>query len=85
MQYEDIKVGQILPAKKYNDLAVAKWHRDCDKARQEGRHWNMPQLAFYGFYSPRTGDHRKTGYVRRTPHGSHWFKTKVAAIAHIEN
>ena len=60
MDYQDLKTGDILPAKKYNDLAVAKWHKDWDKAKAEGRHWGqMPQLAFYGFYRPQQ---------RRTPH-----------------
>lgn len=80
MIYEDIKVGQIINAKRYNELATAKWHRDWDKAKASGRDWGqMPQLAFYGFYSPRTGEHRKDGFVCRTSHGSHWFKTKTLA------
>ena len=85
MQYEDIKTGQVIPAKLYNELSHAKWHRDYDKARAEGRDWGqMPQLAFYGFYSPRTGELRKSGYVRKMRSGSHWFKRKRDAIAYVE-
>ena len=85
MKYEDIKVGEILTAKKYNQLATDKWHRDWDKAKTEGRHWGcMPQLAFYGFYSPRTGEHRNNGFVRKTERGAQWFKTKTLAKEFIE-
>lgn len=85
MRYEDIKVGQVLNAKTYNQLATAKWHRDWDKAKEEGRNWAcMPQLAFYGFYSPRTGEHRTTGFVRKTERGGHWFKTKKEAVNYRE-
>lgn len=84
MNYEDIKTGQVLNARKYNELATAKWHRDWDKAKAEGRNWGMmPQLAFYGFYN-KSGNHRTDGFVRRTTSGSHWFKTKQAALAHTE-
>lgn len=83
MDYQDLKTGDILPAKKYNDLAVAKWHKDWDKAKAEGRHWGqMPQLAFYGFYRPNSGEHRTTGYVKKMPNGSHWFKTKREAMVY---
>lgn len=84
MQYEDIKVGQVLSAKVYNELATAKWKRDWDKAAAEQRWSTMPQLAFYGFYNQRTGDHRTTGFVRRTERGSHWFKTKKEAVEYRE-
>lgn len=80
MKYEDLKTGQIIPAKEYNKLAIEKYHRDCEAYRQSGRNSGMPQIAFYGFYSPRTNDHRQTGYVYKTKHGSHWFKTKRAAV-----
>jgi len=85
MQNEDIKTGQIFTAMKYNAISHAKWHRDWDKAKSEGRDWGqMPQLAFYGFYSPKTGELRKVGYVRKTENGAHWFKTKKEAFDYIE-
>lgn len=84
MRYEDIKTGQVLNAKTYNQLATDKWRRDWDKAAAEQRWSTMPQLAFYGFYSPRTGNHRNTGFVRRTERGSHWFKTKTEAVNYRE-
>ena len=85
MRYEDIKTGQVLTAKTYNQLATDKWRRDWDKAKEEGRNWAcMPQLAFYGFYNPRTGEHRTTGFVRKTERGGHWFKTKKEAVNYRE-
>jgi len=85
MLYEDIKVGQVIGAERYNELSLAKWHRDWDKAKAEGRNWSMmPQLAFYGFYSPKTGEFRKNGFVRRTTNGSAWFKTKKEALEYKE-
>ena len=85
MRYEDIKTGQVLNAKTYNQSATDKWRRDWDKAKEEGRNWAcMPQLAFYGFYSPRTGEHRTTGFVRKTERGGHWFKTKKEAVNYRE-
>ena len=88
MKYEDIKEGQVLSAKKYNELSLAKWHKDYEKASAEAHkmnYWgNMPQLAFYGFYSPRTGEFRKTGFVRKLKNGSHWFKTKKEALEYKE-
>ena len=39
MRYEDIKTGQVLNAKTYNQLATDKWRRDWDKAKEEGRNW----------------------------------------------
>ena len=85
MIYEDLKVGQVINAKRYNELSHAKWHRDYDKARDEGRDWGqMPQLAFYGFNSPKTGEPRKTGFVRKITSGAHWFKTKKEAIEYKE-
>jgi hypothetical protein len=85
MIYEDIKVGQVLNVVEYNKLSHAKWHRDYDKARLQGRDWGcMPQVAFYGFYHPKTGELRKTGFVRKTERGSHWFKLKRDALAYVE-
>lgn len=41
---------QVVSAKKYIQLQTAKWEKDYNKAREEGRHYTMmPQLAFYLF------------------------------------
>lgn len=82
MRYEDLKTGQIIPAKEYNALSLSKYSRDCEAYRQSGRNSGMPQIAFYGFYSPRTQDHRKSGFVLKTANGSRWFKTKQEAVDH---
>lgn len=84
MIYEDLKIGQIIPAKEYNSLALAKYSRDCDKYRESGKNSGMPQIAFYGFYSPRTQDHRKSGFVLKVERGSRWFKTKKEAVSYVE-
>lgn len=85
MNYEDIKVGQVMSAKRYNELSESKWHRDWDKAKSEGRDWSMmPQRAFYGFFSPKTGEVRNNGFVRKTRSGAHWFKTKTKALEYVE-
>ena len=85
MIYEDIKLGQVVNVKLYNQLSHAKWQRDWDKAKSEGRDWGcMPQLAFYGFYHPKTGELRETGFVRKLRTGSHWFKLKRDALAYVE-
>lgn len=85
MNYQDLKTGDVLSAKKYNILALAKWHKDWDAAQAQGLPMHQrPQLAFYGFYKPNGCEHRNDGYVRKTPNGSHWFKTKREAMAYVD-
>jgi len=82
MIYEDMKPGHIVTAKQYNEMAYAKFKRDFDKAVSQGRlPTEMPQVAFYGFYKPHTGEPQNTGFVCKTERGSHWFKLKREAIA----
>ena len=67
---------QVLQAKKYNAEQTAKWNRDWDKAKLEGRSWNcMPQLAFYL-------SSKQYGYWAMSADGksSYWGKTKKVAI-----
>lgn len=67
---------RVLSEKKYNELQTQKWSKDCDKARDEGRHWSMmPQLAFY-LFNPQ----RRYGYVAYDGRTALWDKTKKGVI-----
>ena len=78
MFQQKTQVMQVLSIKKYNELQTQKWHKDYDKAKEEGRNWGcMPQLAFYIF-------NRNYGYVAFDNKTALWDKTKKGVIEYWE-
>jgi len=70
---------QTLSAKKYNDYMTAKWNRDWNQAKCEGRDWScMPQLAFYI-------SEKKSGYWSFNDKTAYWAKTKQESITNFSN
>jgi hypothetical protein len=70
---------QVLHVKKYNELQTAKWQKDCQQARAEGRHYSMmPQLAFYVF-------NKNYGYVAFDGKKALWDKTKKGVMTFWES
>jgi hypothetical protein len=65
----------VLPVSVYNSYKQAQWREDWDKAPYD----NKPQLAFYLFFSQRTGEPLKTGYVAWNGNRSVVGKTKKEA------
>jgi len=58
-------MGQILPVSEYNRRDMNKWHEDVEKWKGNNSNQIIPQVAFRGFRSQKTGELKKHGFVAR--------------------